>query len=209
MAILNKRIKEQRLQCGYTLLEVANRLGIKEATMQRYESGEIKNIKHETVLELSHIFGCTPSYLMGWEDKNGGTPKNAIEITGVVPIYGTIPAGYPAFEEAEILGYQPVMVSNPDEYFCLRVHGDSMINRGIPDGSIVLIHKQNCANNGQIAACRINRDEATLKIFTISDNTVILYPANPAYQPIIVPAEQFNTGEAEVYGVVKQIIIDL
>lgn len=69
MAILNKRIKEQRLQCGFTLLEVANRLGIKEATMQRYESGEIKNIKHETVLELSRIFNCSPAYLMGWEEK--------------------------------------------------------------------------------------------------------------------------------------------
>lgn len=68
MGILNDRIKEMRTKKGFTLAYVAEQLGIKEATMQRYESGEIKNIKHETIAKLAQIFGCTPSYLMGWED---------------------------------------------------------------------------------------------------------------------------------------------
>lgn len=68
MGIINDRIKEMRTKRGYTLLYVANLLGIKEATMQRYESGEIKNIKHETIAKLAEIFDCTPAYLMGWED---------------------------------------------------------------------------------------------------------------------------------------------
>lgn len=73
-SILNIRIKEQRLKNNLTLLEVANRLGIKEATMQRYESGVIKNISHDTILKLSQIFGCTPNYLMGWEDEKTEIP---------------------------------------------------------------------------------------------------------------------------------------
>jgi transcriptional regulator with XRE-family HTH domain len=68
MSVLQERIKERRLAMGMTLLEVANRLGVKEATMQRYESGEIKNIKHETIAKLAEIFHCSPAYLMGWED---------------------------------------------------------------------------------------------------------------------------------------------
>ncbi len=68
MSNLQERIKERRSSLGLTLLEVADQLGIKEATMQRYESGEIKNIKHETVANLAKIFHCSPSYLMGWED---------------------------------------------------------------------------------------------------------------------------------------------
>lgn len=68
MAILNERIKEMRLLRGFTLSYVADELGVKEATMQRYESGEIKNIKHEYIVKLSEIFNCSPSYLMGWED---------------------------------------------------------------------------------------------------------------------------------------------
>ena len=66
MSVLQDRIKDKRLSLGLTLLEVADLLGVKEATMQRYESGEIKNIKHDTIVQLSNIFKCTPQYLMGW-----------------------------------------------------------------------------------------------------------------------------------------------
>lgn len=70
MSILNERIKERRLDLGLTLLDVAEQLGVKEATMQRYESGQIKNIKHETIVALADIFKCTPAYLMGWDEKS-------------------------------------------------------------------------------------------------------------------------------------------
>ncbi|WP_181995544.1 helix-turn-helix transcriptional regulator [Clostridium sp. AM58-1XD] len=77
MGILNDRIKEMRTKKGYTLAYVAELLGIKEATMQRYESGEIKNIKHETIAKLAEIFNCTPAYLMGWEDSPNPEPTYA------------------------------------------------------------------------------------------------------------------------------------
>lgn len=67
MGLLNERIKDMRIKHGYTLAYVAELLGIKEATMQRYESGEIKNIKHETISKLAEIYNCSPAYLMGWE----------------------------------------------------------------------------------------------------------------------------------------------
>ncbi len=69
MAVLNDRIKERRIASGLTLLQVADKLGVKEATVQRYESGEIKNIKHETIAELADIFNCSPEYLMGWSNQ--------------------------------------------------------------------------------------------------------------------------------------------
>lgn len=72
MATLQERIKERRNQKGFTLLDLAERLNIKEATVQRYESGEIKNVKHETIVKLAEIMDCTPQYLMGWVD----TPKD-------------------------------------------------------------------------------------------------------------------------------------
>jgi len=70
---LNKRIKDARLSKGLTLLEVANKLGVTEATVQRYESGEIKNIKHKTIVKLSNIYGVTPAHLMGWEESEGSS----------------------------------------------------------------------------------------------------------------------------------------
>lgn len=68
MGILNERIRSRRQHLGYTLLYIADQLGVKEATVQRYESGEIKNIKHETVVAIAKILHCDPAYLMGWQD---------------------------------------------------------------------------------------------------------------------------------------------
>ena len=67
MKELNIRIKELRNQYGLTLKDVAERLGVRVATVQRYESGKIKNIKQETIAELAEIFHTAPEYLMGWE----------------------------------------------------------------------------------------------------------------------------------------------
>lgn len=83
MSELQKKIKEQRLKCNYTLAEVAELIGVKEATVQRYESGEIKNIKHDTIVRLANIFKCTPAYLMGWMDEDN-LYKNDDILTDIV-----------------------------------------------------------------------------------------------------------------------------
>lgn len=67
VGIINDRIWERRISLRLTLLNVAEQLGVKEATDQRYESGAIKSISHETISRLSEILSCTPSYLMGWD----------------------------------------------------------------------------------------------------------------------------------------------
>lgn len=68
MSIISQRIHERRVTLGLTLLQIADSLGVKEATVQRYESGAIKNIGHDTVIALSAILKCSPSYLLGVED---------------------------------------------------------------------------------------------------------------------------------------------
>lgn len=88
MAILNERIKERRLQLGLTLLQVASQLNVKEATVQRYESGDIHNIKHDTIVKLSKVLMCSPEYLMGWSDSivrpatliDNGPEKSVIDL---------------------------------------------------------------------------------------------------------------------------------
>ena len=91
MALINERIKERRNACGLTLLEVAERLGVKEATMQRYESGAIKNIKHEVVVLLADIFRCSPAYLMGWEDEEPANKSLSKPLSDIKPETTTNP----------------------------------------------------------------------------------------------------------------------
>jgi len=68
METLQERLKKRRLQLGLTLAQVADQIGVKEATVQRYESGAIHNIKYHTILRLSEILKCNPSYLLCWTD---------------------------------------------------------------------------------------------------------------------------------------------
>ena len=178
---LHERIKERRLALGMTLMDVANALGVKEATVQRYESGEIKNPKHQTVIELARIFRCTPAHLMGWED------DVSIKPVGGLPLLGKIAAGQPILASEECELFSPIEDTNAD--FCLRVRGDSMVGAGIKDGDIVFIRKQDCVDDGEIAAVLVE-DEATLKRVYITDDAITLISENPKYKPMVFTKKQ-------------------
>src|SRR5690606_27922914 len=76
--------------------------------------------------------------------------------------------------------------------FALRVRGDSMIDAGILDGDIVVVRRQETADNGAIVVALIH-DEATVKRYFREANAVRLQPANEAYEPVI-------TTEATILG---------
>jgi len=181
---LNSRIKERRTALGMTLLDVANALNVKEATVQRYESGEIKNLKQKTVLELAKIFKCTPAYLMGWDENDCADTKAG---AGRLPLLGKIAAGQPILASEECEFFSPIDDTRAD--FCLRVKGDSMVGAGIKDGDIVFIRKQDCVDDGEIAAVLVD-DEATLKRVYLTDDTVTLISENPKYKPMIYTKRQ-------------------
>lgn len=85
----------------------------------------------------------------------------------MVPLIGTIACGMPIFAEENIETEIPVstrLISTAKKYFFLRAEGDSMNQKGIDDGDLVLIEQTSVAEDGQIVAALIN-DEATLKEF--------------------------------------------
>lgn len=194
MKSVGQNIKEQRLKNKLTLLEVANKLGIKEATMQRYESGEIKNIKHDTIVKLAKIFSCSPAYLMGWEDEDDLPPyPNIYPIkTKKFPLLGEIACGEPIFATEDRESYIEAGADIKAD-FCLKAKGDSMINARIMDGDIVFIRKQPTVNNGQIAAVIID-DEATLKrvYYYPEKGKLMLQAENPNYEPLMYVGEELN-----------------
>ena len=80
----------------------------------------------------------------------------------------------------------PIDFVGNSESFMLRVRGDSMIEAGILDGDLVLVKKQNTAENGDIIVALIE-DEATVKTFFKEKDHIRLQPQNSFMQPIIVP----------------------
>lgn len=102
-----------------------------------------------------------------------------------LPILGKIAAGVPVLAEENIDGRLELkdFIGNEGQFFLLRVHGDSMIERGINPGDLVLIRQQPVVENGEIAAVLIGED-ATLKVFRIKERKTFLEAANKKYKPI-------------------------
>lgn len=61
-------IKSRRLELGLTLKDVAKVLGVAEATVSRYETGDIQNMGIDKISNLARALHCSPAYLMGWTD---------------------------------------------------------------------------------------------------------------------------------------------
>lgn len=140
----------------------------------------------------------------GWIRREGGKSR-ALRVeepvsgerrrTAKIPVLGNIRAGQPilAVENHEEYIDFPMM-NRPYAYndlFALRVKGESMIGAGILDGDIVVVKKEQAANNGDIVVALIEDEStlestATLKTFYREKGHIRLQPENPTMEPIIV-----------------------
>ena len=101
-----------------------------------------------------------------------------------VPIVGNVAAGSPILAEECIEDYLTFDTGGRgDEFFALRVRGESMLNAGILPGDLVVVQRQETARNGQIVVAMID-DEATVKTYSKQNGHVWLLPENDAYEPI-------------------------
>ncbi|MBO4422083.1 MAG: repressor LexA [Clostridia bacterium] len=175
-------------------------LGLCPSTVGDWKSGKSRSYT-KRLPQIASYFNISVDKLIN------GSPANIFSADGLrrVPVLGTIKAGVPVSAEQFCEGHEYAVVTDPDEYFYLKVNGDSMIGAGITDGSLVLVHKQDYADDGQIVACLVDSEYATLKRYRVQNGTVILMPENPSYQPYILPAAEFENGSAAILGVAVEV----
>lgn len=186
MGSLASVLKKRRKELGLTLSQIAEAVGVTEATVQRWESGNIKSVRYEKIGTLAEILRVTPAALMGWDDASLVLPSNVTPLPEMkkIPLVGQIACGTPILAEENITDY----IDLPGHIradFALVCKGDSMINAGIRDGDVVYIRKQDEVENGQIAAVLVGDEEATLKRFYHVGNKVTLNAENPLYPPMV------------------------
>jgi repressor LexA len=134
---------------------------------------------------------------------------------GQVPLLGTITAGQPLPNPEDTSGSDVAMIDVPadvapperlNDVYALKVRGQSMIDALIDDGDIVLMRRQETAENGQMVAVRIEDDNAvTLKKFYREGDRVRLQPANTTMEPIFVSPASVRI-EGRVVGVLRSMI---
>jgi len=121
-----------------------------------------------------------------------------------VPLIGTIACGAPVLAEENIEGMLSVstkLAKSPHRYFLLKVEGDSMNEKGINDGDLVLVRQQPRADNGEMVVALVD-EKATIKEFHRLGDKIILKPrsTNKQHKPVIL------TKDFQIQGVVVTAI---
>lgn len=73
---LSEKIKKLRKERGMTLEQVGNIVGVGRSTVRKWENGSIANMRRDKIAKLAEALGTTPSYLMGWEEKENTQDDN-------------------------------------------------------------------------------------------------------------------------------------
>jgi len=130
-------------------------------------------------------------------------PAQTSIATSPLPLLGQVAAGEPieALEDRDTIEV-PESFLGTGEHFALRVRGDSMIGDGIHDGDLILLRKQEGAENGQTVVALID-GEATVKRFYRKGASVELHPANASMKPLVVEAEKV-TVQGVVVGLIRK-----
>lgn len=164
-------------------VELAEKTGLPKSGISQY----LKDIcipKEKNIVKIANVLNVNKDWLMGYDvpmNRNVVDINSDISIeTYPIPLYGEISAGEPNWAEEDLEGYLPIApelmgIINPQEYFFLRVNGESM-NKIMRNGSFALIHKQDYVENGEIAVVLVNGSNATIKKFTKQDNIIVLEP---------------------------------
>ena len=116
-----------------------------------------------------------------------------------IPIVGCVAAGSPILAEESIEDYLAFdCQGREEEYFALRVRGESMLGAGILPRDLVVIRRQQTAVNGEIVVALLG-EEATVKRYSKRGDKIWLLPENDAYSPI-------DGTEAQLLGKVAAVV---
>lgn len=180
-----QRIKDLRTAQHLTLEQVAHEVGVGKSTVRKWETGIIVNMRRDKIAPLAKVLHTTPEHLIGWDENFSSLPYNPVMHR--IPILGTISAGLPLYAEQNIEGYTYTDLNGGEEYFALRVKGDSMNAAQINSGNILIVRKQNIVENGEIAVIMVDDEDAVVKRFYQNGDSVTLVPqsTNPQYLPQI------------------------
>ncbi len=187
---------------GVSVYQVSKGTGISASTFSDWKRGRSAP-KADKLTLIADYFDVGLDELMGTAEgkRSMEASLRAMRASRMVPVIGVIRAGAPIVTDETLLGHEFADVNDVEDYFYLVVCGDSMKDCGIVDGTYVLFRKQQYAENGDIVACLVDGESATVKRFYKKNHRIELIPENENYKPIPLTPEDFEIGRARILGV--------
>ena len=165
-------------------VDLVEKTKLDKTLINKYLSGIMK-AKQDKLTILADALNVNEVWLMGYNvpmDRN--IDKIEINNKQAFPLLGTVKAGYNYLASENIIGYVNLdrNIPNPEEYFALKVIGDSM-QPVLYDDDIVIVHSQNDVESGQIGIILIDGEEATIKKIIKHKDSIELISFNSYYPP--------------------------
>lgn len=189
-------------------VELHEKTGISESLLSKYLSGNAI-ARQKKISLISDALDINPVWLMGYEipmEKDYKTDEIGNPIVSI-PILGTVKAGYDYLAQENWIGSVDIdksIVGNGQDYFALKVHGDSM-SPVLMENDIVVVKKQDDFENGEIVVALINGEEATIKKAYKGTTGIELKAINPYYPPRVFTEDEIKTLPVTIIGTVKQL----
>ena len=191
--LFGKNFRYLRRKNRYSQNYIADEFGYKSfTTIQKWEDGSAVP-PYSVIKKLAEFFNVAVDDLMNVDLSS--------VINTEIPVLGIVRGGTPILAEQDYKGFEHVIPDDAahGDCFYLEVVGDSMKDARILPGDYLYVHRQDYLNNGDIGVVLID-NEATVKTVYFKGDTMVLQPANDAYEPIILDPEQQEEKNVTIIG---------
>ncbi len=206
MTILSKNIRYLRKKNEWSQDYIANKLGYRSyTTIQKWEMGTSEPPLKKT-RELADLFNVEIDDLTN-KDLESPCKEEKISSKGVtINVLGRVAAGIPIEAIENIIDTEEITeeLAKTGDFFGLQIHGDSMEPK-ISEGDIVIVRKQEDAENGQVIIATVNGTDATCKRLRKYRDGIELISNNPSYEPMFFSNEEIESKPVKIIGRVVEL----
>ena len=203
---LSDKLKKARIDANLSQAEMAEKLGLNVRTYGSYERGE-RDVSTALLRNICQILNISSDVLL---DTRQSKPADTLTVLPtekihMIPVFGSVAAGFGAYASSDILEYIPLYIENDcdvENTICITVKGQSMYPK-IEEGDRIVVRRQDSVDNGRIAVVMIG-DEAVVKKVNFDGERLELTSFNPEYPPRIIEGEAL--AECRIVGLVQEVM---
>lgn len=209
-------IKSYRSKYGLSMDSFSEKSGISKAYISLLEKNRhpktgkeiapsiqcIKQAAHGMGMTFDDLFSLLDGKVNITDEPMFETSANAV----VIPVLGRVAAGIPLTVSEYIVDTEeiPAAMAADGEYFGLMIKGDSMEPK-ISNGDVVIVRKQEDADDGDIVIALVNGDDAVCKRLKKYSDGISLISNNPAYEPMYFTNSEISEKPVQIIGKVKEL----
>ena len=196
------RLKELRKQAKLSQTELAKIFNVAQNTLSNWENGN-RMIDMTTAIEIAKFFNVSVDYFLGRDEAPVSSPSSS---GAWIPVLCKVQAGVPVEAVQDIIDYEDIsnITKDPSDYFALQIKGSSMEPRFCA-GDVVIVKKQNTAEDGDIVIALINGDEATVKKFKQRPEGIMLIPMNNNFETMFYSNDEIEKLPISILGKVVEL----